>query len=133
MRSIRIIQILVILSLVCSCNHEESVLSEYRELAKELKTHSSEYSVEDWEEISERFAKIEKRAEKCEFSPKEKKSLNKLRGQCAGYLIKGATKQAAGQMEEAIEQFGDIMEGFGEVFDENEIEDMFSDLNEDQI
>ena len=51
MKVIRIIHFLLLLVLVCSCSKEQTVLSSYRDLKKELKINSSDYSMEDWEMV----------------------------------------------------------------------------------
>ncbi len=127
MRLTQILQLFLVLLLVLSCAREESVISDYRDLAKELKDNSSEYTKKDWENVINRYEKLEKEVELCEFSPKERKELNRLRGQCAAYVLKSVTKQAKYQMEDAIEQFSDMAEGFKEVFEEEDIDSLFND------
>ena len=121
MKVIRIIQILLLLVLVCSCSKEQTVLSGYRDLKKELKINSSDYSMEDWERVLKECEMLEEKARQCNFSPEEKKELNKLRGQCSAYFIKSLPKQAKFQMEDAIEQISDIADGFMEAIGEEGI------------
>jgi len=130
MKAVRIACILLILLLVCSCSREGSVISDYRSLAKELKANSSDYSAEDWDNVVEKYKKLENKASRCRFSPKEKKELNRLRGQCAAYMLKSITKQAKVQMEDAIEQFSDMAEGFNEALGEEGIDGLFNDEDE---
>ncbi len=130
MKAVRIACILLILLLVCSCSREGSVISDYRSLAKELKANSSDYSAEDWDNVVEKYKKLENKASRCRFSPKEKKELNRLRGQCAAYMLKSITKQAKVQMEDAMEQFSDMAEGFNEALGEEGIDGLFYDEDE---
>lgn len=127
MKLVRLIYILLMLLLVYSCSREESVLSDYRSLAKELKSNSSNYTAEDWDNVIRKYKELEDRASHCNFSKKEKKELNRLRGQCAAYMLKSITKQAKVQVEDAIEQFTDMAEGFKEALGEEGIEDLFND------
>ena len=124
MKVIRIIQILLLLVLVCSCSKEQTVLSGYRDLKKELKTNPSDYSMEDWERVLKECEILEEKARQCNFSPEEKKELNKLRGQCSAYFIKPLPKQAKCQMEDAIEQISDIADGFMEAIAEEGVEEL---------
>lgn len=124
MKVTRIIHIIILLLLLCSCNREESTLSDYRSLVNELKTNSSNYDEEDWKNAIAKFEKIEKKAEKCDFSPKERKEINKLRGQCAAYMLKAITKQATTQIKDAMEGISDMAEGFNEVLGEDDIEEL---------
>ena len=127
MKSVRIIYICFIFLLVSSCSREGSVISDYRSLAKELKANSTDYSAEDWDKVVRNYKKLEKKVSRCHFSPKEKKELNRLRGQCAAYMLKSITKQAKVQMEDAMEQFSDMAEGFNEALGEEGIDGLFND------
>ena len=124
MKVIRLIQILLLLVLVCSCSKEQMVLSGYRDLKKELKTNSSDYSMEDWERVLKECEMLEEKARQCNFSPEEKKELNKLRGQCSAYFIKSLPKQAKCQMEDAFEQISNIADGFMEAIGEEGVEEL---------
>lgn len=126
MKAIRILCMILVLLLVCSCGREGSVLSDYKTLAKDLKVNSSEYTVEDWDNAARKFERLEKRAAHCNFSPKEKKELNRLRGKCAAYMLKSISKQAKEQMEDAIEQFSDMSDGFNEALGDEGLEDLFN-------
>lgn len=130
MKTIRIAYILLMILLVCSCSREESVISDYRSLAKELKANSSDYSAEDWDDVVRKYKELENVASHCDFSPKEKKELNKLRGQCAAYMLKSLTKKAKVRMEDAMEQFSDMAEGFKEALGEEGIDGLFNDEDE---
>ena len=130
MKTVRTIYILLMLLLVCSCSKEDSILSDYKSLAKELKVNSVNYSAEDWDNVVRKYKKLENKASHCDFSPKEKKELNRLRGQCAAYMLKSITKQAKVQMEDAMEQFSDMAEGFNEALGEEGIDGLFNDKDE---
>lgn len=130
MKPYHLMNILFVLVLMCSCNQERSTISEYRDYAKELKTKSEEYTEDDWEDAAETFEKLEKKANQCKFSAKEKKQLNKLRGQCAAYIFKSVSKQAKHQMEDAMEQISDMAEGFNEALGDEGIDGLINDGNE---
>ena len=128
MKPSHILHILLLFLLICSsCSREDSAISDYRSLAQELKSNSSDYSEEDWENVVQEYEKLEKRVEKCKFSPKQKKELNRLRGQCAAYMLKGMTTQAKHQMEDAVEQFSDMAEGFNEALGDEGFDGLFED------
>ncbi len=130
MKAARFIKILLVLFIFCSCSQEKSILSDYRHLAKELKMNSSDYSAEDWEDVVRKYEKLEKKVTKCNFSQKEKKELNRLRGQCAAYMVKAITKQTKIQMEDVMEQISDMAEGFNEVLSEEDIDNLFNNDDE---
>ena len=131
MKRARLIHILLVcLFFFCSCSREDSVVSGYRSLAKELEVNSSSYTEEDWTDVAKKYEKLEKSVENCKFSATEKKELNKLRGQCAAYMLKGITTQAKNQLEYALEQFSDMAEGFSEALGEDGLDGLFNDEDE---
>ena len=130
MKAIRVISVLLVLLLVCSCSREESTLSDYRSFAKELKVNSSDYTEEDWNNVVAKYNKLEERASNCNFSQKEKKELNKLRGQCTAYMLKTIYKQTKLQMKDAMEQYLDMAEGFNEVLEEDGFESLLNEGDE---
>ena len=130
MKAIRFTYILLIILVVSSCSQEGSVKSDYRSLAKELKTNSSNYTAEDWDYVAKKYQKLENKVSRCDFSPKEKKELNRLRGQCAAYMLKSISKQAKVQLEDAIEQFTDMPEGFNKALGEEGLDALFNEEKE---
>ena len=94
MKAFRVVHILLALFLICSCRREESILYDYRILARELKVNSSEYTEEDWNNVARKYKQLEKKATKCDFSQREKKELNRLRLQCVAYMHKGKTSDS---------------------------------------
>lgn len=120
MKIARIIIILLSLILIYSCSKEKSTLSGYRDLVQELKNNSSNYNEEEWEEVTKKYENLEEKVKQCKFSPKEKKELNKMRGQCVAYKIKAITKQTKHKMEDVFEQFSDMAEGFNEALSEDD-------------
>ncbi len=130
MKTVRIITIFLAILLFYACSREESTLNDYRALAKELKVNSTDYTPEEWEEVINKYERLEKETERCHFSKKEKKELNRLRGQCAAYILKSVTKQTKQQIKDAIEQFSDMAEGFKEGLGEEGLEGLFKDEGE---
>jgi hypothetical protein len=130
MKVIRIIYVFLIVLVIGSCSREEATLSDYRNLVQELKVNSSDYTEEEWQDIVTEYNSLEERIANCKFSSKEKKELNKLRGQCAAYMLKAVYKQAEFQMQDALEQFSDIGEGFQEALGEDGFDGLFNDKDE---
>ena len=122
MNIIRKIHFLLLLLFLCSCSREQTVLSGYSDLTEELKASSSDYSKEDWEKVLKEWKMLEENVKLCDFSPEEKRELNRLRGQCSAYFIKSLPKQAKYQLEDAIEQISDIADGFMEAIGEDDID-----------
>ena len=131
MKSNRIVYVFLALLFICSCSQEKSTLTDYKKLIRELKVNSSDYTEEDWEEIIEKYENLEKAADRCNFSRKEKRELNRLRGQCAAYLFKAIANQTKYQMEDYLEQLSDMAEGFQDVFGDGSIDSLLDDAEEE--
>lgn len=78
--------------MLASCSTKQSALNQLEEFSYELRDHSRDYDVDDWEKAGKKFVKIRERILKHEFdyTAAEKLKIGKLEGQCATYMVKGA-------------------------------------------
>ena len=74
-----------------SCNTKQHAINQLENFSEELRDHSANYSVNQWEKAGEKFVKIRKNISKHEldYTPAEKEKIGKLEGKCAGYMAKG--------------------------------------------
>ncbi|MCR5131020.1 MAG: hypothetical protein K6C10_06120 [Prevotella sp.] len=74
-----------------SCSTKQHAINQLENFSYELRDHSAQYSVSEWERAGEKFVKIRKNISKHEldYTPEEKDKIGKLEGQCAGYMAKG--------------------------------------------
>ena len=119
MKAFRIILILSVFYSLFSCSREVSVISGYKKLAKELKTNSNNYTIEDFQEVALEIQNWEQEAESCNFTKEQQKEVNRLRGKCIGYFIKGISQQSEDILKDFSDRISDIKEGYDVAFDEN--------------
>ena len=75
MKAFRIILILSVFYSLFSCSREVSVISGYKKLAKELKTNSNNYTIEDFQEVALEIQNLEQEAESCNFTKEQQKEV----------------------------------------------------------
>lgn len=120
---------LLLLILLCSCNPTKSTIAKYHNLVNELKNNSAEYTEADWESVAKRYETLEDRALQCRFSTEERKELNRLRGQCVAYMLKGAIYQMGDVMEQVSDMTDGFGEAFGEAFNEESVDKIIDDYD----
>lgn len=76
--------------LLCSCATKQGAVRQLESFSKELRDHSVDYSINDWEKAADKFGKIRQRISKHEYTPSERREIGKLEGQCVRYVVKGA-------------------------------------------
>ena len=118
MKTISIILLFSIFIALFSCSREQTVISGYKKLAKELKMNSQNYTIEDFQEVALEIQNLEQKAESCNFTQEQKKEVNSLRGKCIGYLIKGISQQSEDILKDFSDQISDIKDGYDEAFGE---------------
>ena len=74
-----------------SCNTKMHAVNQLERFSYELRDHSANYSVHEWEEAAERFVEIRKEISRHEldYTPEQKARIGELEGKCAGYMAKG--------------------------------------------
>lgn len=87
-----------------SCQTKQHAINQLENFSEELRDHSSQYSIKQWQDAGEQFIKIRKNISKYEldYTPEEKARIGKLEGKCAGYMARGMK-----------EGFFDKIKGFG--------------------
>lgn len=87
-----------------SCQTKRHAINQLENFSEELRDHSAQYTIKQWQDAGERFVKIRKNISKHEFdyTPEEKARIGKLEGKCAGYMARGMK-----------EGFFDKVKGFG--------------------
>ena len=119
MKAIRIISLLSVFCFLFSCSREQSVISGYKQLAKELKMNSKNYTIEDFQAVALEIQNLEQEAESCNFTKEQQKEVNRSRGKCIGYFIKGISQQSEDMLKDFSDQISDIKDGYDEAFGED--------------
>lgn len=75
-----------------SCSTKQSAINQLESFSYELRDHSRDYDVDDWERAGKKFVKIRDRISKHEFdyTAEEKTKIGRLEGDCIKYMAKGA-------------------------------------------
>ena len=95
--------------LMASCATKERALDRLENFSVELRYHSQEYDLNDWEKAAKKFIKIRKNISKheMEYTSEQKRRIGELEGECAGYMVKGAKDKVTGIGSE----IGGILQG----------------------
>lgn len=95
--------------LLASCATKETALNRLENFSVELRYHSQEYGLNDWEKAAKKFVKIRKNISKheMEYTAEQKRRIGELEGECAGYMVKGAKDKVTGIGSE----IGGILQG----------------------
>ena len=119
MNAVRIILILSVFYSLFSCSPEVYVISGDKKLAMELKMNSKNYTIEDYQAVALEIQNLEQEAESCNFTKEQQKEVNRLRGKCIGYFIKGISQQSEDMLKDFSDQISDIKDGYDEAFGED--------------
>ena len=111
--------------IITSCSSKQDPINELEELAYELKENSADYSREDWEDVSVRYAEIEENLQRNEYTDEELKRIGKLKAQCFRAIIRSSANSFKSlmhnmhmQMEGASEELNGTLEEVNEIFED---------------
>ena len=96
--------------MLASCATKQSAISQLEDFTYELRDHSRNYDVEDWQKAGKKFVRIRKSIYKHEFdyTAEEKAKIGRLEGDCARYMAKGAKEG----FFDKLRNLGNELEGF---------------------
>ena len=111
---------LVGLFVLTSCQPSaESYIGDMKDLVEKVTEEGSEYTAEQWKEVSQKFEELVKKAEELgELTAEQKKEIAKLQGKFSGVVVKkGFDKlmdDAGKELEKAGEAIGAFLDGLTE-------------------
>jgi PBP1b-binding outer membrane lipoprotein LpoB len=114
------VSILLLTLLLSACSPKSQTINELESLRTELKEHSEDYTMEDWEKSFNRFNEICERLDSMDLSREEQTKVNKLKGEIAGYALKSAGKIAGEAIENISEGISSFTEGLMDSLGEEE-------------
>jgi PBP1b-binding outer membrane lipoprotein LpoB len=114
------VSILLLTLLLSACSPKSQTINELESLRTELKEHSEDYTMEDWEKSFNRFNEICERLDSMDLSREEQTKVNKLKGEIAGYALKSAGKMAGEAIENISEGISSFTEGLMDSLGEEE-------------
>lgn len=110
-----------------SCSNKQSAVDDLRDLSVELQDNSENYDSNDWQEVAEKYAKIEKDLNKYEYTDEELKEIGRLKGRCIAAITRSSMKNIGRmvhgyqkQIEGASEELEGLAEEFENMFEESQ-------------
>ena len=96
-----------------SCSTKQSAINQLESFSYELRDHSRDYDVDDWERAGKKFVKIRDRISKHEFdyTAEQKKKIGVLEGKCAGYMAKGVKNGIVDKVKGFGNELNGILQG----------------------
>ncbi len=113
MKKAAVVAAMVLAIGLSSCSTKRHAINQLENFSYELRDHSAQYSVEEWERAGEKFVKIRKNIAKHEldYTPAEKEKIGKLEGKCAGYMAKGMKEGIFDKVKAFGNELRGILEG----------------------
>ena len=102
-------------------SREERVIERLDNLAEKIQNESSDWDIEQWQDVAKDFEDLNKEAEKCDFSEEQMKQLGEAEGRVIGAFYKEGSQFAGKMMEEYLRNAGNLIEGFQKGFDESDV------------
>ena len=101
-----------------ACSTKQSAINQLESFSYELRDHSRDYDVDDWERAGKKFVKIRDRISKHEFdyTAEEKAKIGRLEGECAKYMAKGAKEGVFDKLKNIGSEIKGILEGILGIF-----------------
>lgn len=98
---------------VASCSTKQQALNQLEDFSYELRDHSADYGIAEWQEAGDKFVKIRKKINKHEFdyTPQEKARIGELEGQCAAYMANGMKDGVLNKVKGVASEIEGILEG----------------------
>lgn len=104
-----LLTVAVLTLMMAACATKETALNRLENFSVELRYHSQEYGLTEWEKAAKKFVKIRKDISKheLEYTSEQKRRIGELEGECAGYMVNGAKDKVTGIGSE----LGGILQG----------------------
>ena len=104
-----------------ACSTKQSAINQLEDFSYELRDHSRNYTIDEWEHAGKKFVKIREKINKHEFdyTAQEKAKIGRLEANCVKYMAKGAKDgvfDTLNNMGEQAYSF-EVVTGLIEVYD----------------
>lgn len=107
-----------------ACSTKQSALNQLEDFSYELRDHSRDYDVDDWERAGKRFVTIRERIHKHEFdyTASEKAKIGRLESDCVKYMAKGAKDGVFDKLKNIGSEIKGVIQGIMDVLGPNSFE-----------
>ena len=107
-----------------ACSTKQSAISQLEDFSYELRDHSRDYDIDDWERAGKKFVKIRKKINKHEFdyTAEEKTKIGRLEANCVKYMAKGAKDGVFDTLNNIGSEIKGIIQGIMDALDPKTLE-----------
>jgi hypothetical protein len=105
--------------MMVACSTKQSVINQLEDFSYELRDHSRNYDIDDWERAGKKFVKIREKISKHEFdyTAEEKAKIGRLEGDCVKYMAKGAKEGVFDKIMNVGSEIKGIIESILDILD----------------
>ena len=107
-----------------ACSTKQSAINQLEDFSYELRDHSRDYDVDEWERAGKKFVKIRGRINKHEFdyTASEKAKIGRLEADCVKYMAKGAKDGVFDKLKNIGSEIKGVIQGILDALDPNTLE-----------
>lgn len=109
-----ILGVMAMVVMMQSCATKEKALSQLRELSSEIQYNGVDYTVNDWQNVAEKYWKLNKKVAKYKLTAEESREVGELNGKCLGYFVSGVGANVLGRVGNAAKGISGLLEGLKE-------------------
>lgn len=100
-----------------ACNTPQDTIEDLKKLADRVEENHKSYTDEDWAEIAQKYAKLEKEFKEQEYTKDELKEFGRQKGRIKGYMTKKTLNNWGKELENFANELGGGIEGFLEAIE----------------
>ena len=114
----------VMLLTLTACSTKQSAINQLENFSYELRDHSRDYDVDEWERAGKKFVNIRERIHKHEFdyTASEKAKIGRLEADCVKYMAKGAKDGVFDKLKNIGSEIKGVIQGIMDALDPNTLE-----------
>ena len=100
-----------------ACNTPQETIKDLKKLADKVEKNHKSYTEEDWAEVAEKYAELEKEFKEQEYTKDELKEFGRQKGRIKGYMTKKTLNKWGKGLENFANELGGGIEGFFEAIE----------------
>ena len=107
-----------------ACSTKQSAINQLEDFSYELRDHSRNYTIDEWEHAGKKFVKIREKINKHEFdyTAQEKAKIGRLEANCVKYMAKGAKDGVFDKLKNIGSEIKGIIQGIMDALDPKSLE-----------
>ena len=110
--------------MMVACSTKQSAINQLEDFSYELRDHSRNYDIDDWERAGKKFVNIREKISKHEFdyTAEEKAKIGRLEGDCVKYMAKGAKDGVFDKLKNIGSEIKGVIQGIIDALGPNSFE-----------